>query len=78
MAGENVCRNLPYLDHIFPDRPDLVDVSAHLPIELGEEVSDPELERETGLRHLVHVDRLQNSLQKIKDDFEKIIPMSPM
>lgn len=52
----------PNLDHVAPDRLDLLQVASHLVVELREPVGDPDLHLAPGPDHLVHVDGFHNAL----------------
>ena len=56
---------LPNLNHILPDHSDLLEVTVHLVVELGEPVGDPELEQAAGGGQLVDVDGSEYALSNV-------------
>jgi hypothetical protein len=58
---------VPHLHHVTAHCLDLLQVSAHLVVQLRKPISHPELERHSALGKLVHVDRLQHTLHGTKE-----------
>mmetsp|Transcript_45563 Transcript_45563/g.126450 ORF Transcript_45563/g.126450 Transcript_45563/m.126450 type:complete len:264 (-) Transcript_45563:291-1082(-) len=56
---------LPNLDEVLADSLDFVEVAAHLVVHQRKPIRDPELESPAGLRALVHVDGLEDTLRDV-------------
>ena len=62
-AREVHAHRAPHLDHVAADGLDLLEVAAHLVVELGEPVGHPELEDAAAAGELVHVEGLHHALE---------------
>mmetsp|Transcript_59867 Transcript_59867/g.105264 ORF Transcript_59867/g.105264 Transcript_59867/m.105264 type:complete len:262 (-) Transcript_59867:365-1150(-) len=53
---------LPDFNHVLADHADLLEISVHLVVQLGEPIRHPELEQTAGGGELVHVDGTEHTL----------------